>query len=541
MVCAIIAALTVYRLPSNEKVNYFAKANPLIFNKEVRGYAYVQNKTIYVPMSFVKLVHEGVVFDEKSQSVIVTTETNVVQFPNKSLTYFVNEKKEKLQIPAMIQKEEPYVALTPLTKLFALKWEEKKSGAVFVYANGDELSLAKIEESGEIERRLRIKQTPKSPYVAEVNVGETVFVEKRGSAYAFVRRSDGAAGYIQTQYIKSTETKTVTVNTKKLLAPKITKPIFLSWEAVYTKNPNVKKLPTLAGVNVVSPTWFSITNDKGDIKNLASNEYANWAKKKNLQIWGLISNDFDRKRTHEVLKNFDTRASIIRKMLYYSQMYELSGINIDFENVNLEDGKLVTQFVREAAPRFHQARLVVSMDITFISSSPTWSKFYDREALSKLVDYLIVMAYDETSGNSKKAGSVATLPWVENHLKKLLNLVPNEKLILGIPLYTRLWEEKNGTVTSKALTMDKAKEWVATKKVTPVFDEQSGQLYVEYKDEKTNSLYKLWLEDESSLKKRVELSKKYKLSGIATWARSFGSETTWETLNNSVNPPAIKQ
>ena len=119
---------------------------------------------------------------------------------------------------------------------------------------------------------------------------------------------------------------------------------------------------------------------------------------------------------------------------------DLDGINIDIENVREEDGPLVTQFVREATPYFHQAGLIVSMDITFMTTG-NWSAFYEREKLAESVDYLIVMAYDEHWGSSEIAGSVASFPWVEANLQKLLEVVPNDKLILGVPLYTRLWEE----------------------------------------------------------------------------------------------------
>ena len=248
----------------------------------------------------------------------------------------------------------------------------------------------------------------------------------------------------------------------KWLLHKIEGPIQLTWEAVYTKNPDLATMPVMPGVNVVSPTWFELSGTDGTIKNLGSLDYVNWAKTKGYQVWGLFSNAFDPDLTHEALQNYETRQKMIRQLLIYSQMYQLDGINIDIENVREEDGPLVTQFVREATPYFHQAGLIVSMDITFISSG-NWSAFYEREKLAETVDYLMVMAYDEHWGTSEEAGSVASFPWVETNLQKLLEVVPNEKLILGVPLYTRLWEVKEtGEVSSKALSMAEAKEWLTT-------------------------------------------------------------------------------
>ncbi len=300
------------------------------------------------------------------------------------------------------------------------------------------------------------------------------------------------------------------------------------------------------GVNVISPTWFSLTGKDGSIKNLASLEYSKWAQSKGYQVWGLFSNSFDPVLTHDALKDFETRQTIIRQLLYFSQMYQLQGINFDIENVNQEDGPLVTQLIREATPYLHEAGLVVSMDITFSAGdNNNWSSFYERNKLSGIVDYLVVMAYDEHWGPGSGAGSVSSLPWVETNLQKLLTEVPNDKLILGVPLYTRLWKEQlleNGEieVTASALSMDKANEWISEKELQPTFDPTSGQNYAEFYDENEKATYKIWLEDELSLKKRAELANNYQLAGVATWSRFFGDQTAWTALNLD-NDKAVTQ
>ena len=259
----------------------------------------------------------------------------------------------------------------------------------------------------------------------------------------------------------------------------------------------------------------------------------NWAKSRGYQVWALFSNGFNPDLTHEAFNDYETRQTIIRQLLHYSQMYQLDGINIDIENVREEDGPLVTQFVREATPYFHQAGLVVSMDITFIAGG-NWSAFYERDKLAETVDYLMVMAYDEHWGTSPKAGSVASFPWVEQNLQKLLEIVPNDKLILGVPLYTRLWEIKDtGEVSSKAIKMTEAKEWLTEKGITPIYDEQSGQNFAEYYDAEAQSTYQIWMEDELSLKKRADLVEKYELKGVASWSRYFADETAWLALSEN--------
>ncbi|PTY81794.1 glycosyl hydrolase family 18 protein, partial [Heyndrickxia sporothermodurans] len=218
--------------------------------------------------------------------------------------------------------------------------------------------------------------------------------------------------------------------------------------------------------------------------------------------------------------------------------YQLDGLNIDIENVEPKDGPLITQFVREAAVYLHNDHKYVSMDITFIADG-NWSEFYEREKLSSVVDYMIVMAYDEHWGGAQTAGSVASLPWVESNLKQLLNEVPNEKLILGVPFFTRLWKEemKEGklSVSSKALSMDQANAWMKERKLTAIEDADSGQNYVEYTDAKTNAIYKMWLEDNLSLNKRAKLAANYQLAGIASWSRYFADKSAWLALQSSLS------
>ncbi len=228
-------------------------------------------------------------------------------------------------------------------------------------------------------------------------------------------------------------------------------------------------------------------------------------------------------------------------------MYQLQGINFDIENVNKADGQLVTQFIKEAAPYLHEAGLVVSMDITFSAGdNNNWSSFYERKELGTIVDYLIVMAYDEHWGKASGAGSVASLPWVEKNLQKLLTEVPNERLILGVPLYARLWKEQqkeDGTteITAKALTMDKVKAWITEKGITPTYNEESGQNYAEYYAADEKATYKIWIEDELSLKKRADLAYTYHLAGIGTWARYFADPTAWTALNMNANQAMTKK
>jgi spore germination protein YaaH len=537
--------LLLYPFASNQKVEYFQGRNPILYQTKQHGNALVDGENIFVPVTFIQEnLDDALHYDEKSKSIIITTQNKVVQMPTDSLTYYVNEKPVSLQFPTtQTSNGEMFVALEPLLRYYPIKYKLlSDTGAIQIFSDGEKIVNGNVStEQVHMERlRLRTDSTMKSPYVGELNPKEAIFIEDDTKKYYFVRKQNGIGGYIDKNLVRMGKTEQIYITREEQPAHivSIKGPIRLTWEAVYSKNPNTKQLPEMPGVNVVSPTWFEINNAKGDIQNLGSLEYVNWAQSRGYQVWGLFSNAFDPQLTHETFKDYETRQHMIRQLLHYSQMYYLNGINIDIENVNVEDGPLVTQFVREATPLFHEAGLTVSMDITFISSSGNWSVFYEREKLAQIVDYLIVMAYDEHWGSSPVSGSVASLPWVEDNVKRLLSIVPNEKLILGVPLYTRLWKEEALTdgsikVSSQALSMSRIKEWLEENEVQTEYDEQTGQNYAELFVEAENTTYKVWLEDELSLSKRAQILLKYELAGVASWSRYFADHTAWSALHIS--------
>jgi spore germination protein YaaH len=537
----------LYPFASKERFTYFTEKNPILFEGSQRGNALIEGDSIFLPLTFMQEnIDNSIIYDEKSKSIIITTAEIVIQMPTDSLTFFVNQQPVELQVSPIISKEGTiYVALDPLLAYYPIQFKIlEETGAVWIQKNGDHYVQGEItaEDVNPEKLRLRLNPSLKAPYTAEMSKKETVMIEAEEEDYYLVRKENGVSGYINKKYVNKNKEVTITISQKNETAsiPNINGPIQLTWEAVYTKNPDHTQIPDMTGVNVVSPTWFSLTGNDGTISNIASLEYSKWAQSKGYQVWGLFSNSFDPVLTHEALKDFETRQKIIVQLLHFSQMYQLHGINFDIENVYPADGPLVTQLMREAAPYLHEAGLVVSMDITFYAGeNNNWSSFYERDKLASIVDYLIIMAYDEHSGSSPVAGSVSSLPWVETNLQNLLKEVPKEKLILGVPLYTRLWKEQineDGTteVSSQSMSMAKVKEWLAEKGIQPVYDEASGQNYAEYHAEDENATYKVWIEDELSLTKRANLTANYQLAGMASWSRAFGDQTAWTAM--SIDP-----
>jgi spore germination protein YaaH len=290
---------------------------------------------------------------------------------------------------------------------------------------------------------------------------------------------------------------------------------------------------------VVSPSWFVLLDGKGNIRSKADAGYSEWARSKGIQVWGLFGNGFEPDQTHTALASYETRVSMVHQLLAYAKTFKLQGINIDFENVYTKDKDNLVQFMREMTPLLHDQNLVVSIDVTPKSNSEMWSLFLDRQRLGSIVDFMMVMAYDEHWAASPVSGSVSSLSWSENSIKRILEEdgVPSSKLILGIPFYMRTWTEepdgKGGVkVSSKTLDMDAALQLIKEKKLKPVFAEDTGQFYVEFKE--GDLMKKVWIEDATSIKARAELVKKYKLAGVASWRRGFESTDIWGVLDKTL-------
>lgn len=535
----------LFPFPSEEKVSYFTGKHQIIYKGKTYEEAIVSKEVIYLPLEFIqKEIDPSVTFDKKTNAVIITTKDKVIQMPSESLTSFVNSAPVNIEVPAMITKDgSAYVSYTSIQKYYPFEVSVlQETEVIQVIQHGDTRILGEVLASkSKHDLRIRKQTSHTSPYTANVKAGEEITIEKEENGHYFVRKQNGIAGFIKKENVQVHKTETVLVKKEETprYSPTVKWPINLTWEAVYTQNPDTSKLPALPGVNVVSPTWFKIKNEAGEVSNLGSMEYINWAKSKNIQVWGLFSNDFNPELTHKVLENYETRQTMIRQLLQYSEMYQFNGINIDFENVNIEDGKLLTQFMRELTPFMHEAGLTVSMDITFISTSENWSMFYERDQLASIVDYLIVMAYDEHWGTSPVSGSVASFPWVEQNLKSLLEVVPHDQLILGLPTYARIWKEQdteggNVEVSSKAYSMNEIKAWIEEKQLTPSLEQKSGQMYAEFRDKNEKATYKVWIEDADSLARRSQMVHHYNLAGVATWNRYFASDDAWNAIDKSL-------
>jgi len=532
----IVVGLTFY-LPGLEKASLNTSEHLQVYYQgRLTENALEQEGEIYLPFSFIKeFLDSHIIWDEKNKTVVITTDKEVFHLPLGKREGMLNLKPYSFSYPVIEEQGEIYLPLKPLDKYYNLEANYLKDERVLTIhdlqkplTEGVTLALAK----------LRTKPNAMTAWLSEIAQESQVYIMREENGWYWIETEKGEMGYINKKDVKLTGIKWTESETEPYQPwNPLGEKIILTWEGAWGNTVNPAKLGEMSGVQVVSPTWFSLA-ENGLVRNNADLRYVEWAHETGRQVWGLFDNSFDKDLTHEFLSDSELRAKAIQQLLTYVELYQLDGINLDFENMHLKDKDAYVQFVRELAPLLHEKDRSISVNVTFISKSENWSMVYDRKALGQIVDYVTVMAYDENGTFSKNAGSVASIPWVEDGLIRILEEMPREKVILGVPFYTRLWEESTDEkgerkLTSKAISMTRAENWVKENNLTPQKDPATGQNYVEMT--KDGVTYKMWLEDEVSLEQRSELMKKYRLAGLAAWRRGFEKEEIWPVLNRMVN------
>ncbi|RWZ60379.1 peptidoglycan hydrolase [Halobacillus fulvus] len=536
--------LYFFPFPSNEQVDYFPFDRSIVYQNEVYNEHPVQlvNEHHYIPLNFLQeQIDEHVMYDESSQSLIMTRPQDMYRLIVEKESYFRNYKEETLSIPPLIERDNAlWIAVKWIEQVYPLYVETIPETKTLLLADDGTKWREGIVQSdiGKDEARIRQKPTVASPYYTNLVPGDKLYVTGEERRFYQVRTESGIGGYLPKSSIEVGDLKTLESRTKEkpssFIRP-LEKPFHMTWDAIYTPTATPDEAGNFPGVRVLSPTWFTLSDPSGEIDSFASEDYVTSAHQNGDQVWALFSNDFDPELTNQVLPFYEKRKRMIQQLLDFAKDYQLDGINVDFENVYLDDGPYFTQFIREFTTLAHKQDLVISVDITFPSGSDQWSEFYDRESLAELADYLIVMAYDEHWATSPVAGSVASLPWVEQNVQRLLEEVPSDHLLLGIPFYTRLWEEQvnGGELTSRALSMEEAERWIEENGAQTEFDDSTGQTFVSV--EKANTLYKMWLENPISIGARLDIMETYDLAGVASWSQSFANDQAFRTIEERLN------
>lgn len=383
--------------------------------------------------------------------------------------------------------------------------------------------------------QVRQKGGIKSLILADVQKGDTLLYLENLDNWCKVMTADGYTGYIQTEDIaepEAIEARTAKKDSYERIARD--HKINLVWHQSTSTESNdamAEMTAEMTGVNVISPTWFSVTDETGTISSLASADYVKLAHDAGREVWGLIDNFNEAFDETTDLAYASVRSRIIEQLLAEAASCGMDGINVDFENLKEAGIPHYLQFLRELTSAAHAQNLVVSVDTPVPQA---YTMYYQRGEQARFVDYMIVMAYDEHFAGSEEAGSVSSLPFVQQAVEEMTRVMPADQVICGIPFYTRVWTEKFGqsAITSEVLGMDGAKNYAKENQMTETWDASLGQNVATV--ETSDARYTIWMEDEQSMEEKLKVIQSADLAGVAEWKLGFERADVWSLISEYI-------
>lgn len=536
VVIILMALLVWFKAPDYYVKEVKGKTNLVINNNNVtskmKDDVYIDNKgVIYLSINDVKNYFDKYInYDENSNRLITTSDTKTATLIKDKKNIDINGSTVSIASTVIEKDGKIYIPFSELAQnVYNVEIEHKESTDRVVIDSLDR-ELKKADSKKNVKVKYKAKKFSKT--LAKVKQGEKIVVISQDEKWSKIRTENGIVGYVKNKaianltYVRENMEKTKQINGK----------VNLVWDyySEYAKAPN-RSEENIEGVNVLSPSFFYL--EKGSDGKVSENvkqegkDYIEWAHNNGFKVWPIVSNNSYLTTTEGILNDYTKRRKLEDEIIRVTEEYNIDGINLDFENMNQEDKDMYSRFVIELAPRLKDLGKTLTVDVTAPDGSETWSLCFDRDVLANVSDYIVFMAYDQYGTGGNKEGTTAGYNWVENNVNKFIGqeAVAKEKIILGIPLYTRLWKEDGGKITSKVVNI-KDVESTLPSDIQKKWDEELKQNYVEYTD--GSATYKMWIEDEKSITEKIGLAKKYDLAGIAFWEKDREYDGFWQFVAN---------
>lgn len=469
-------------------------------------------------------------WDETESLMLYTTPDAVIEIPAESTEYQVaGETSQADHVIVRAADGQTYIAAEFVKQYTAMDYElyELPNRLVITYKYGT-VSTAAVKGNAPVRELGGIK----SLILTELSKGDQVTVLEQMEKWTKVVTEDGYIGYVRNSRLGALQETELTSDFEEPVYSSIHKDYTVSmvWHQVTSQDSNDALLSDIAemtGVTTISPTWFSISNNDGDITSLASASYVTDAHARGLEVWALIDNFSTDIDTQTVLGTTTSRQNLITQLVQEALQYDLDGINVDFEAIPEAAGDAYIEFLRELSVQCRQNGIVLSVDDPVPMD---FNAYYQRAAQAEVVDYIAVMCYDEHYVGSE-AGSVASISFATSGIADTIAAgVPAEKVILGVPFYTRLWRTDSvGNVTSEAFGMETAASILSENGVTAAWDESTGQDYASFTDSDGYTC-QIWLENAASLEEKLKLLSEYDLGGVSAWKLGFETSSIWTLI-----------
>lgn len=495
----------------------------------------LSEESSYVDYEAVKeYLNDRFYWDSEANLMLYTTPTDIIEIPAGGNEYTATGKtnKEAYQI-VKVDGTKTYLALEFVKKYTDLEYEVFSEPSRIVITNDwNEKTVASIRKKG----KLRYQGGIKSPILREVEKNEVVTVLEPMEDWTGILTQDGYIGYIPNDRLADQHTETTERSFEEPEYTSVAKDykINLVWHQVTNMDANyniIYDIANVKGVNTISPTWYTIASNDGTLDSLALADYVQTAHNNDMEVWALVDNFSENIDTATVLNSTASREKMSNRLIAEAIEIGFDGINVDFENIPEDAADGYIQFIRELSVKCRKNGLVLSVDVPV---PMPFTEHYNREELGKVCDYVIIMGYDEHYYGSEQAGSVASLGFENQGILDTRKVVPAEKIISGIPFYTRLWntvtaDDGTTTVTSEAMGMADAQQILTNNGVEAAWNEETAQNYAEFEGD-DGSLYQIWMEDEKSIEEKMTLVKDYGLAGVAAWKLGFEDDAIWDVI-----------
>jgi len=512
----------------------------LLENEIYEERALLREGGLYLTYNMISsILNDDFYLDEEEGLLIYTLPEEIIRAREGQSVYYSNQEEKTLSHPVYFNMDGVYYLSLEFAAMFSdmtYAFYENPNRVVIHYQWNEFLYY----DTMAADTPIRFEPDIKSDILRLAPAGEKLYyIAGTGSgsrSFVKVMTQDGIYGFVQKKYLGESyyDVRKSTYAEPEYTHIAMEDKVMLGWQQVTVPkaNNNLEQLvETAKEMNVVSPTWYRLTDTEGNISSLADAEYVKRAHELGLQVWALIDNFDANVSTFELLSSSKARAALIENMMAEAEAIGFDGWNIDFETLTTATGTHYIQFLRELSVHCREKGIVLSVD-NYVPAP--YNEFYDLETQGKVVDYVIIMAYDEHYSGSSKAGSVASLNFLKKAVNDTLKKMPGERIVMAIPFYTRLWaEEAGGGLSSEALTMNGAKDVLERNKAEAEWDAAAGQNYAEY--EKDGTTYKIWLEDIDSLHERMKVIAGANVAGVAAWRLGFETEEVWPIIDDYMN------
>lgn len=508
----------------------------ILQDEMVEEQALIRGDVCYFDLATVhKYMNEVFYADMTEKLLLYANPTEVIRTTFGETSYTTTEGTQDAgYVISFVEGDTVYVA-ADYVKLFTNYSYDCYDRHVQVYTEWGTRQVAQLKK----DTAVRLRGGVKSPILTQAAKGDTLEILEQMETWSKVKTSDSVIGYVENKRLgditEETETPVTDYQEPEYTALTSDSKICLGWHSIGGVGGNdtlYSMVSGTKGMNVIAPTWFSLTDENGSIRNFGTANYVTTAHNMGLQVWGVVDNFNYANETGtaistlNMLSSTTSRQNFVRNVTDAAVSLGLDGINVDFEQLSSDCGPHYVEFIRELSIQCRNRGLVLSI-ANYVPFN--FNDYYRLDIQGQVADYVIIMGYDEHWHGSKDPGSVASISYVSGGLDRTLQEVPANKVVNALPFYTILWKTEGTDVTDEYITMNNEADFMNRAGVTAEWDEETCQNYAEWTS--GNATYQIWLEDAESIAVKLNMMATKNIGGVAVWRLGYGTQAAWELIN----------